>query len=168
MRLKVTKDRVSEVLKTLRQLTQNEVLVGVPAEDAGRKPDPDDPHPLNNAEIGFILEHGAPEANIPARPHLVPGVQAEQDKIAKVLKMGAGKALEGDAKGLADSLVAAGLIAERGVKNKITDGPFVPLAPMTIAKRKAKGRTSVKPLIDTGQYRNSITHVVRKRSKRNG
>jgi hypothetical protein len=166
--LRVTKDRLGDFLKTLRLITQNEVLVGIPAEAADRKPDPDEHRPLNNAEIGYILEHGAPEANIPARPHLVIGIQTEQDKIEKALRMGAEKALSGDAAGLAGSLVAAGLVGERAVKKKITDGPFVPLAPMTIAKRKAKGRTSEKPLIDTGQYRNAITSVVRPRSKRNG
>jgi hypothetical protein len=34
---------------------------------------------------------------------------------------------------------------------------------MTLERRRAKGRTGTKPLIDTGQLRNAITYVLRKK-----
>ena len=77
---------------------------------------------------------------------------------AKVL---VGRALKGDADAGDKALHSAGLIAQNAVRNKITEGPFVPLAPMTLAKRKARGRTGEKPLIDSGAYRNAQTYVIR-------
>ncbi len=55
----------------------------------------------------------------------------------------------------------AGTLAANSVKSFITDAEFFPLAPATIKNRLIRGRTGDKPLIDTGQYRRSITYVVR-------
>jgi hypothetical protein len=59
----------------------------------------------------------------------------------------------------------AGLIAESSVRKKINEGPFEPLAPKTLQERKRRGRTGEKPLIDTGQLRNSVTYVIRPKGK---
>ena len=42
-------------------------------------------------------------------------------------------------------MAAAGQAAVNGVVEKITTGPFAPLAPYTLERRKAKGRTGEKP-----------------------
>ncbi len=165
--LRVTKDKVANVLAGLKSLAKSEVLVGIPSSTAERQPDPSEPHPLNNAEIGYLMENGSPATNTPARPWLEPGVANEKPGIVKVLRKGADEVLSGHRDAAVKSLVAAGLLGERGAKRKITDGPFAPLAPSTIAKRKARGRTSEKPLIDSGQMRNAVTSVIRPKGSRN-
>lgn len=161
MTVKITKDRVPELVKEIRDLTSKEVLVGIPDTTAGR----DDGDAISNAEIGYLMETGSPTQNIPPRPHLVPGVESVSDKIAKRMRSGAEAALSGKKADVDATLTAVGIVAENAVKAKITDGPFAPLSPKTIAKRKAKGRTGTKPLIDTGQYRRAVTHVVRKKGE---
>ncbi|MEZ2410543.1 hypothetical protein AB6806_27480 [Bosea sp. RCC_152_1] len=161
MTVKVTKDGVPALLKAIKDLTSKEVLVGIPDTAAGR----DDEDAISNAEIGYLMETGSPTQNIPPRPHLVPGVESARDKIEKRMKTGAQAALSGKSSDADATLTAVGIVAENAVKARITEGPFAPLSPVTIAKRKAKGRTGTKPLIDTGQYRRAITHVVRKKGE---
>lgn len=161
MSLKVTKDNFAKVLAGIRGLERNQVLVGIPDSRAERRVDGDaGDEPINNAVIGYLMETGSPAANIPERPHLQPGILDRKDEIVSTYKAGGRAVLDG--KTSADKVHhAVGLIAEAGVKNKIADGEFAPLAPSTIAARKRRGRKSEKPLVDTGQYRNAITHVVR-------
>jgi hypothetical protein len=178
-----TVDRLDDVLKSITSLVQQEILVGVPDSTAGRK---DDDQPISNAEIGYIQENGSPANNIPARPHLVPGVEGAQAKFTPQLEKGVQAALDGEMGQVASRLNAAGLIAQTAVRNKIDSGPFVPLSPLTLLARMHRqgggtvtGKTlgelgafvgpvdqravRSKPLIDTGQYRNSITYVVKKK-----
>ncbi len=155
----VTRDNTAQLAKALRELVQQQVLVGIPAEQAPREGEG-----INNAELGYIHEFGAPEANIPARPFLVPGVESAKDEIAKRYKAGAKAVLEG--RTTAEQVHhGVGIVAVNAVKEKITDGPFAPLKPATVAarKRKHKGRTddNPTPLVDTGQLKASINYVVR-------
>lgn len=154
-------DHVKAVLASIRSLTANQVLVGVPSTTAEREPDPDDPQPLTNAEIGYIQENGAPEANIPARPFLKPGVTEAVPDIAARYEKGARAVLDGRMASIDQVHAHVGLIAQNAVRRKITDGPFAPLKESTLAKRRARGRTGEKPLIDTGALRNSLTYVIR-------
>lgn len=162
--MKMTKDALPQVMESIKSLTRKDVLVGIPAEHAHRDPEENEA-PLTNAEIGYIHEFGAPEANIPARPHMIPGIKSKSKEIVQVLKKGASQVLDGHNEAAAQSLMAAGFLGSSAVKKKITDGPFAPLAPATIANRKARGKTSSKPLIDTGQYRNAITFVIRDKTR---
>lgn len=164
-------DRMPEFERAVRDLVKNEVLVGIPAEDAGRRPDPPKgkgkkrskqaSQPPNNATIGYWMEYGAPEANIPARPHLVPGIERAQSTITQQLRRAAEAALSGGSDGVDRGLNAAGIAAQNAVRATITDGDFAPLSRRTLAARRARGRTGDKPLIDTGQYRRSLTYVIR-------
>lgn len=163
MAVRITQDRAAQIMQSIRSLTRDRVLVGIPSTTAERKPDEDEGAPLNNAEIGYIHEFGAPEANIPARPFLVPGVRNAEAAIAHQLRAGALAALDGNLEGTEARMAAAGQAAVNGVVEKITTGPFAPLAPYTLERRKAKGRTGEKPLLDTGQLRRSITYVIRRR-----
>ncbi|CAK8737754.1 hypothetical protein SODG_007524 [Sodalis praecaptivus] len=92
VRLKV--DKAQSLLDALKTLGNREVLVGVPAEDAAR-----DDVPFGNAGIGYINEHGSPAQNIPARPHLQPGVKSVQDKTLPLLKQAALFTLDGNISG---------------------------------------------------------------------
>lgn len=166
-RVKVILDKTADVIKALRVLAESRVMVGVPSSAAGR--DLQTGEPINNAQIGYIQEHGAPEANIPARPHLKPGVEQEKAAWTAKLRDAATAAFEGKPARADRNLHAAGLIGQRAVRNKIQTGPFVPLSPVTLAKRKSRKiapRQGEKPLLDTGQYRNSITYVVRRGVKK--
>ena len=158
MTLKIVKDRVGAVLKGVRALTTKEVLVGIPSTTAGRTDTP-----INNAEIGYLMETGSPAQNIPERPFLVPGVESSQAKFTPHLKAAGLSALEGKTALVERDFDRAGFVAANAVKAKITEGPFTPLSPKTLQKRRAKGRTGERPLIDTGQLRRAVTHVVRKK-----
>lgn len=160
-RVKVTKDNVAKVVKSIKGLTLNQVLVGIPSQTAERTPDADDPSPLNNAEIGYLMENGSPVNNLPERPFLKPGVGSVTDKVADRYRKGAVAVMDGKISSIDQVHDAVGFIAESAVKAKITDGPFAPLSERTLAARRARGRTSEKPLLDTGQLRRSITHVIR-------
>ncbi|MFY2645657.1 MULTISPECIES: hypothetical protein [Achromobacter] len=159
MSMTVTTDKLAQVLAAMAQLVKKDVLVGIPDSAPEREEDT----PLSNAQIGYILDNGSPMANIPPRPFLVPGVENAQDEIVEDFRGGAKAALEGSPAGVERALVRAGLRAQNSVRAMIQDGPFEALAPRTLADRKKRGRTGEKPLLDTGQLRNSVTYVVRKK-----
>ena len=153
-------DRVDDVVKSVRALGTQRTLVGIPSSTAGRRD-----VPITNAAIGYIHEFGAPEENIPPRPFLIPGVASAMDRIRKMLGTAARQAVSGNRQALDRALHAIGLVAVSAVRKKITDGPFAPLAESTLASRRARGVTRTKPLIDTGQLRQGITYVIRRRGK---
>ena len=147
-------DALPDLLRRLAAVAQRDVLVGVPAGEA-RDDGP------SNAEIGYQNEFGSPANNIPTRPHLLPGVAAVQDKVAARLTQAADAAASGRVSDAERHLHAAGLLAQNSVRRTLTTTAYRPLSERTLAERRARGRTGTKPLIDTGQYRRSITYVVR-------
>lgn len=151
-------DRVKRVFEAISKVPATQVLVGVPAERSPR----DQGQSITNAELGYIHEFGAPDANIPARPFLFPGIREAKGRFAGYLRQGAQAAMSGDQSRVERALGAAGQAAASSVQRHITAGPFTPLAASTIAARRRRGRTGVRPLIDTGQLRRAITWVVRK------
>ena len=151
--------------KAIQALLKQEVLIGIPADSPAREPEPGEPSAPSNALVGYIQEFGSPERNIPARPFLVPGVEAIKDKAVARLKKAGEDALKGDPSKVDQALHAVGLMGQASVQAKITDGPFAPLAPRTLAQRRARGRTGDRPLIDTGQLRRSVTYVIRTKGK---
>lgn len=159
----VVQDHSDAIEAAVRDLLKSDVLIGIPAEADDRKPEPGEKRKIGNAEIGYIMEYGAPEANIPARPHLEPGVEDASAEISFRMEKAAQAALEGDAAGVQRRLEEVGIVGMNAVRKKITDGPFAPLSDRTLAARRRRGRTGEKPLIDTGQYRRSVTYVVRPR-----
>lgn len=144
-----------DILEAVSQLSKTDVLVGVPDSGAERKDSE-----LTNAQIGYLLENGSPATNLPPRPHLVRGVEEVQDFISQQLTKAIDAALDGNQKKMYFYLNTAGMKAMSSVKNIINEGDFIPLAPATIRNRLSRGRTSTKPLVDTGQYRNSQTYIV--------
>lgn len=159
-----TVDIVDDVIAGMEELDRSQALVGVPAETAGRNDGP-----INSAAIGYILETGAPERNLPARPFLVPTIWRIRADLAKrsrktIELVTSGK--PGAERAVSQGLNALGLLASQAVRSTIDAGDFAPLAPSTIywrQHRKNAPRSGEKPLTDTGQLRNSITYVIRKR-----
>ncbi|WP_334468695.1 hypothetical protein [Arsenophonus sp. PmNCSU2021_1] len=170
-------DKTSQLFAALHQLTKQDVLVGIPAENSNR-----DDIPFSNAAIGYINEFGSPAKNIPARPHLIPGIRSVETKTTAELKSAAKAILDDQPDKAEQALNRAGQIAVQGVQTVITQSNFTPLADSTLAARARRGRkgaaqalenrkaglppdnNNAKPLIDTGTYRRAITYVVRKKN----
>ena len=155
----IRSDTSQAILDALKSIGKKEVLVGIPEEDSQRED-----VPFGNAGIGYLNEFGSPAQNIPDRPHLQPGVKSVEDQTIPLLKAAAQAALDGDMSGAERSLNQAGTLAANGVKRYMTITGFTPLAESTLYNRKHRKtapRNGEKPLIDTGQYRRAITHVVR-------
>lgn len=166
-----------------RDLVRQRLLVGIPDTTAERKPADGKEQTANNAVIGYTMEFGDPDRNIPARPFLNPGIDAVRDKIADALKTACSEALTGNAGAVGRGFAKAGAVAVSSVQAKITDGPFAPLSQRTIEARARRGRRGAKqylklqgqgtpddilqgaglvvPLVDTGALRRSITFVIR-------
>lgn len=178
-------DNAKAILDALRSLTKKDVLVGIPSEDSERED-----VPFGNAGIGYVNEYGSPAQNIPPRPHLIPGVKSVEEQTVPQLKAATQAALDGNAAGAERALNRAGTLAANGVRRYMTITGFTPLADSTVEARARRGRKgakaelarrsadgklnainpdsgqlisneNVRPLIDTGQYRRAITHVVR-------
>lgn len=158
-RITVTLDKVPEVLAAIRRLTEERVYVGIP-QGTGAHGE------MDNATLGFIHENGSPARNIPARPTLVPGVAKVKDQVAEELKAGAMAVLKGRPDAVLTSYNRAGIIARDSVKGIIrTSDGLAPLAESTLHARKTRKRAPRKgerPLLDTGQFMNAVTYVIKK------
>jgi hypothetical protein len=173
-------------------LAKKEVLVGIPAEHSSRQTPSNDN--INNAELLYIQSHGVRKAemraemqkhidagktyseahslyiqshgsplwHIPPRPVLEPSIEASKEPIAKQLQGAAVAAIDGNQQEVDNALHRAGIVAENAAKawfeNPANGWP--PNAPATIARKKSDS-----PLIDTGEMRKAITHVVRERGE---
>jgi hypothetical protein len=176
------------LIKALKGLASNEVLVGFPAATTDRREDPEDAasKDLTNAELGYIHDNGAPEANIPARPFMIPGIEAARSKLVRIARRTGLKTLEATnpAEVVDQGLHAMGLVAQSSIRQVINDGIDPPLADRTLRERARRGRKGAKeelenrakglpqgkelakPLIDTGQLRNAVNYVIRPRKTR--
>ena len=100
---------------------------------------------------------------IPPRPVLEPAINAPDNKanIAAELKLAAQGVLEGRPADATQHLSKAGQVGSNAAKRWFTDprNGWPANAPSTI---KAKG--SDRPMIDTGELRRAITHVVEEKS----
>jgi hypothetical protein len=168
----IQRDHLAKLMQDIKRLSGHDVLVGIPETKADRYEDLKAarqvakagglPLPgVNNAMIGYFHEMGAPRANIPARPFLVPGIVDATPRLVTQMRAGVEAALKGDSAGLDHRMHSAGMIAQNSVRAKINSGLPPPLSDRTIRARLARGRTGTVPLIDTGQLRNAITYVIR-------
>src|SRR5580692_11119740 len=124
IKVTMTRDHVGKVLAELRDLVGKSILVGIPASNAERSDGP-----LTNAQIGYLMEFGSPATNVPARPFLIPGVQAAEKDVLPHLKNAIKAALDGKQEKVTAELHAAGHIAEAHVKKRISSNIPPPLAP---------------------------------------
>ncbi len=93
---------------------------------------------------------------------MVPGITRAKKKIAETLGLSALNVVRGNGS-MDKGLNKAGLIAQASIREVINEGIPPPLAPETLKARKRRGRTGEKPLVDTGQLRNSISYVVKEK-----
>lgn len=159
------------IARAIAAMSRDTVLVGIPADSPPRRNPADPP----NAVIGYVMENGAPDINVPARPFLGPGIQDARAGAIKALQQGAAQALKDVAAlkttasnggAVRQALESVGQMAEDAVKARIDRGGFVPLAQSTIKARRARGNTSTAPLLDTEQLYHAITHRVQPKAGR--
>jgi len=146
---------VGKLEDRLKKLQRAAVFVGIPQDHTLRTVGE-----VTNAQLLYIHTHGSPLRNIPARPVIEPAIAAPDNKarITAELTQAAHSALEGDADATHLHLERAGQLGENASKRWFTDGRnhWAPNAPATI-ERKGSDRQ----LIDTGELRRNITHVVK-------
>ncbi len=152
MSVTVVRDTKGAGIRALKQrmgsLGAYQVMVGVPAgktEEDG----------TSLALVAAVNEFGSQDGHVPERSFLRAGIRenlAEFKRMNEVtLKaLANGRTTEGHALGL------LGELAKSKVQDKIGRGPFTPNAPSTIAKKKSE-----KPLVDSGNLRQSITYEIR-------
>ena len=153
LEIKVQEDRFEEAFSLAQIGDEFEVAIGFPEDTAAR-----DTGEINNPTLAAILEHGSPANNLPARPFLESGLETGKDRLSRIMELGIRRTLDGDSDGIAWALESAGVEGASLVQRKMIQGPFAPNAPSTI-KRKGSSR----PLIDTGQLRQSVSYVVRQK-----
>lgn len=159
MPVKISVDKMASIIKAINELGSKDVLIGIPEGNTDRKTG----DPATNALIGYVQEFGSPANNIPARPFLIPGVQDIQKPASDRLKVAAQRALSGDLSTAEKQLHAAGLMGQNSARAKINSNIQPKLSERTLAARRARGVTRENTLIDTGQLRNSLTYVIRKK-----
>ena len=137
--ISVTLDMSKALEAATRQLVKREVAIGIPGGSA-RKPEPGEKSaPPDNSLLGYIAEFGDDEKHIPARPFLLPGMEAAKPDIVSLLAKTGKAALDGSLSGTSGAvdkgLTAVGFEGVKSVKAVILSGTFAPLAPATIAAR---------------------------------
>ena len=175
-------NNLPQVAKSIRELSRQRVMVGVPSTTANVGHS----GAINNAYLAYLHEHGAPEAHLPARPFLDPGIKRVRAKIELFLRAAGKAALSGKFEEVFKRMDDAGKTAATSARNVITEGIPPPLAARTVEGRirrrksaswKKQKRAAVAanvaaglapgaglftPLIDTGALRASITYVIRR------
>jgi len=104
--------------------------------------------------IAAANEFGAPRRKIPERSFMRSTFDETKGTVAVLVEKEYDKILKGSATVLV-SLGRLGAYMKGAIQKKIVAGPFVPNALSTIAKKHG----STRPLIDTGQLRQSIQHL---------
>ncbi len=193
MKIVTSQATFDKMLQGLSQLAKVEVLVGFPEDTTQRTEDSLD-QSVTNASLGYIHDQGAPEANIPARPFMLPGMAAAQDAITdKLVQTMKAVSQNRGVSVIERGLTQAGLLAKLSIQNTINEGIPPPLAPATIRGRARarqtttrraselqymhlqgqgidedflQGALGIKPLVNTGELRNAVNYVIRPRDKR--
>lgn len=156
--LTVKEDFTEDFNKIVKSFKDDEVLVGIPQEEAQRTND----QTINNATLLAINQFGSPLNNIPPRPVMSIGIKKAQNEIAEQFKLAVQKSFSEGVDALPIYYNRAGIIASNSIKKVINSQEGIePPAESTLAARKAKGFTGNKALIVTGQMRNAITYVVK-------
>lgn len=102
------------------------------------------------ALIAAVHEFGSPERGIPERPFLRTTIQANKGKYVQLNRKNLVAVLN-KTMTVEQALGQLGEVAKGDVQANIRDGTFKPLEDATIKRKGSK-----KPLIDTGQLRQSI------------
>lgn len=158
--LKVTADFTDQFNTIVKKFKKDQVLVGIPESDAGRKDEKGEA--INNAALLAINNFGSTENHIPPRPVMAIGIAKAQEEIADQFGEAAKKALTDGSSAATTYYERAGIIASNSIKKVINsqEGIDKP-SDATLRARRAVGFKGKKALIVTGQMRNAITYIVK-------
>lgn len=150
---KIVKDidpRKFEELRKRLSAGKHQVNVGFPGGQDHKDSD------LSVAQIAAIHEFGAPSVGIPERPFLRTSIDKNRPRYKALNR----QTLAGVVRGAGTVEQALGLLGEAAkadVQKEIASGAFAPLKASTIRRKK-----SSKPLIDSGQLRQSVAWEIEK------
>lgn len=145
-----------QIKEALEKLSEDAVGVGYQRGKATHKAKREGEEDVDMVDIAAWNEFGT-STGIPARPFLKNSIESYQDEIKQDMETCVKMVLNGaDAHTALNGLGAAHVAR---VQRSIVEGEYEPNAPATI--RKKKGRAT--PLIDTGQMRQSVHYVVKKK-----
>lgn len=172
-------------VKRLQGLQKKQIQVGIPQQTSSRKSEG-----INNAELLYIhthgirrkamreemqegmdrglkyseafslyiQSHGSPLWHSPPRPVLEPAIKANKEKIAMQFSKIVKAAADGNADAMERAITSTGMTAQNACRAWFKDprNEWPRNDPKTV---KLKG--SDKPLVDSGELRDSIVYVVR-------
>ncbi len=166
--LTVTKDFTAKFNETVKAFRNDAVLVGIPDTTSSRKGDAEaqaeSQTPITNAALLAINVFGSPDNNIPPRDVMSIGIRKAKGAIAEEYKKAAQNALSKGIAAVTTYYERSGIIAANAIKKAINDQDGIaPPAESTLATRKSAGFKGKKALVVTGQMRNAITSVVRRK-----
>ena len=121
---------------------------------------------VKNRQSNFATTHVIPAhtVTLPPRPFLEPGIKNARDDITASMRKAADAAMAGKPADVEKAMGAAGFAAQNAARAILdTSEGLAPLAASTLAARRRRGRTGEKPLVDTGEFRNSIIYTIRKK-----
>ena len=136
--------------KMLKEIAELQVRVGFQKGEATEEDGTD------ICDIAMWNELGT--ANMPSRPFMRQSVDDNESKIKAFLKVKKMDLIFG--KSLKSVLSEIGIFQKDLIQEKIKKGDFAPNAPATVSKKKSN-----RPLIDTGRMRQSVSYVIKKKSK---
>ena len=140
--------------REIEKLKKLQVRVGY---QEGEKTYDEGGKPVDLLDVAMFNELGT--SRTPSRPFMRDSVDDNADKISSACKSKL-KALASGQKTAEQVLKELGVMQVGLVQATIRDGEFAPNAPSTIAR---KG--SDKPLIDTGQMRQSVHYVITEKNR---
>ena len=138
---------MKDIEREVREMTRYSVKVGV-IEGTARKDG------ASMAQIAAWNEYGVPSRKIPSRPAFRQWLATGQGKLNETILRLYKQVTSGNMDAQ-KALGRLGQFAQDGIKTQIRTGDFAPNADSTIRQKK-----SSRPLISTGQYRNSIRYQV--------
>lgn len=154
--VKTVTDNFSKQLQALEFIKDNSVYVGIQQKDTSREDE------VTNAELLFIHTNGSPINNIPPRPVIEPAIKSDSERLSKIMKKAAKCAMEGNFSEATKQLHIAGTrgrdLSKRWFVNPENHWP--PNSQTVAERKRRKGSTIPRPLIDTGELRNSISYFV--------
>lgn len=157
-----TVDKIGKVAKAMNFMMENEVYVGISDETTTREKG----EPVTNAELLYIHTNGSPVNNIPARPVIEPAIKDDKERLSEMMESAFLTAEKGDTEEALRKLKLAGMRAQNVCRAWFVNpkNGWTPNSPGVAARKRAKGSTNPKPLIDTGELRKSITYFVKRRT----
>jgi hypothetical protein len=148
--LKITRDFDHKAFDALKRLTgdSNRVV------NVGVGPGTREPDGTPMAMIGAVHEYGEPSLGIQERAWLRPAITENREKYTALNRINLLKLMKGEIT-YDDALGQLGLMAQGMARQQIQNGTYQALKAATIRRKR-----SSKPLIDKGNFLQSITYAI--------